>query len=512
MNPTNQSANPTVAPWPLLQGRPAAAWIVLGLIVAVTLLIRLYRLNGLPAEMWGDVIEHYELAQAIRDGQWFYTYVFGGDGALFSYLVAGVSWLFGLSFPSIKLTTALIGTGLSAALYFLAKQLSGDRVTAGLAAFLNSVAFWSICFSRQGKPYLLVALLATLALLFALQRRPLLAGLMLGLGLYTQIAFWGMLLVFVGYPLALAVGVVIASPMLWHFLTHFSLTLSSTSYLGEKFGFHRLPDLAVILKGYAINLVKNLSSLVYHGDAIVRHNVPGTPALDAISRILFLYGCGLILYRLFRSAERRQTLLFGLLLPFFLIQAPSLLDISNPHSTPNMGRMIGILPLVLLITALGLRHLVGLIPGEKWQILVLLIVLSSIAALNLHKYFAAYPPTLPNNNTPFGKIISTAIEDLPAEQTAVIVGCCWGEYAQPEPDSIRFTLERGRPVEFVQKPDLPAFIRQVSAAPGATFVFFANPADQELAAMLAPHFPVVHREALTADGIRVAQMIGVHTR
>jgi len=62
--------------------------MILILILLLSLVLRLYLLDTLPGEMWGDVNEHYELAQRILQGKFFYHYDFGGDGPLISYLIA----------------------------------------------------------------------------------------------------------------------------------------------------------------------------------------------------------------------------------------------------------------------------------------------------------------------------------------------------------------------------------------------------------------------------------------
>src|SRR5947209_5011073 len=65
--------------------------LVLLAITELALILRLYRLEDLPAAMWGDVIEHYGLADLVLTGHPYLTYYFGGDGPMFSYVVAGLS-------------------------------------------------------------------------------------------------------------------------------------------------------------------------------------------------------------------------------------------------------------------------------------------------------------------------------------------------------------------------------------------------------------------------------------
>lgn len=168
--------------------------MILVLIILFAFLLRLYQLDSLPAEMWGDVIEHYKLADGIGDGYLFLDYRFGGDGPLFSYLVFFVSRFLGLSFYSIKFTTAFIGTILVLIVYFVAKELFGRKEVGYISSFLAAVSFWSLSFSRQAKPHILVPLFVCLTLLFLLKKKKLLSGMFLGLGMYSQAGFWGVTL------------------------------------------------------------------------------------------------------------------------------------------------------------------------------------------------------------------------------------------------------------------------------------------------------------------------------
>ena len=61
-----------------------------------------------------------------------------------------------------------------------------------------------------------------------------------------------------------------------------------------------------------------------------------------------------------------------------------------------------------------------------------------VAVTNTRRYFVDYANGLPNHNTPFGRVIADYLEGQPAETHAFLVGCCWGEWGQPEPKGIRY--------------------------------------------------------------------------
>lgn len=155
------------------------------------LLLRLFQLDTLPGEIWGDVIEHYKLTQSILHGDFFFDYRFGGDGPLFSYVNSFLSFFFGLSFYSLKLSTAIAGTLLVFFSFYLTQEYFKNKKISYITSFLMAISFWSLSFSRQAKPHIFVPFFITLTFLFALKKKKILSGLFLGLGMYTQAGFWG---------------------------------------------------------------------------------------------------------------------------------------------------------------------------------------------------------------------------------------------------------------------------------------------------------------------------------
>lgn len=162
-------------------------------IVVLGFFLRLYRLDSLPAEIWGDVNEHFKLAKRILAGNLTFNF-WAGDGPIFQYLVALVSKFIGLSFYTIKLTSALIGTVLIIANYFLGREYFKSKRVGYLTGFLTAVSFWTLTFSRQGKPYILIPVFTSLSFLFYLKKRYFLSSLIIGLGMCSQSGFWGMFL------------------------------------------------------------------------------------------------------------------------------------------------------------------------------------------------------------------------------------------------------------------------------------------------------------------------------
>lgn len=510
----------------------------LWLILVLAAVLRLLWLNQLPAEMWGDVIQGYEFAQRVLAGNFYWRYEFGGDGPLFSYLVTLLSLPFGLSFWTMKLATAVVGLLLVLVVYYLGKEYVSEEVGL-LAAFLMAISKWSLIFSRMAKPHLLAALFAALTFLFLLKLLKtgrwwwaLLLGGSLGLGMYTQAAFWGV-------PFAVMAVLLLVSPQeeRWQskagffkktaviFLPTFVLLLpffsdffqrqayflGGFSFFGEKMaGFNLL--------AFGINLLKNLTMFHFRGDGTFRSNPPGQPQLDFLSGIFFILGI---------FALKKRRLEFWL--PFLLLQAPSLLDINNPASTPNAGRTIGLIPWVYILIAMGTvksfnyfkQSIKNIIITKKinsfiqhaavLQINVFYygILLSLVFLLNFKQVFQDYASGLPNHNTPFGKIIASEIDKLPEETEVFVLGCCWGEWGQPEPGGIKYALKKKRQIKFLGADDNPEVfscekfkIEHTAALPVLYFV--VNPNLEEQKEKVRACFPQGREKEIWKNDWRIA--------
>ncbi|HZU12954.1 MAG TPA: glycosyltransferase family 39 protein [Chloroflexota bacterium] len=481
------------------------------LVAALTLLglaIRLYRLDTIPAEMWGDVLFHHYLASLVLGHQFYLDYRFGGDGPMLSYIIAGLSALFGLTFFTIKLATVLAGTLLVPLDYLLTRQLFGRRVAA-IAALLTAISFWAITFSRQGKPYILAAVFFALALWLVLSGRQLLGGVALGLGMYTQAAFWGAPLAFVTTPYVLLWGAIVALPVIVNFARNPSALLGSSSYIGSKL--HQQHSATGIVLRVLDNIWRDILSYNVRGDATFRHNIPYHPNLDRLSGIFFVLGVALILWRI--GHHRDWRLLKWVVIPFAVIQIPSVLD-QTASNIPAMGRMVGAVPLTMatiayaldrtaMVSLFWLRRLSHprLVVGST-----LAAVLIVIFGINFYNYFVVYPRTLPNGNTPFGATIATRIDQTSPRTYSFVIGCCWGDWGQPEPDAVSEVVTAHRYVITVQTFQDAA--SQISTLPrGSHVLLFMDPATPSALYATLP-VRVASSWVLRRNGWDVARVLG----
>jgi len=412
--------------------------MILILILLLSLVLRLYLLDTLPGEMWGDVNEHYELAQRILQGKFFYHYDFGGDGPLISYLIAFFAKIFGLSFYTIKLTTVFVDILSIVVIYQLALILFKRKEIAYISSFLMAVSFWNISLSRQGKPYILAPLFVMLVILFLLKRKNILAGFFIGLGMYSQASFWGMFALSFLNPLVFLGSLITSAPFFIDLFSNFNSYFNKDSYMGEKMGISLALGEKLIRLGD--NALKNMMSFNFKGDTGFRHNISGNPHLDIVSGVFFVIGFLMIIFKTVK--EKDHSLLKYFILPFTFVQLPSILDINNPSNVPNLGRMAGITPFVYMSIAFVMNKFI-----KKWKY-ILAVFLIAIFYLNFKNYFYIYPRGLPNNNTPFARIIASTMDKYPNNVTVGLVGCCWGEWGQPEPKSIAHSLKTKREIKY----------------------------------------------------------------
>lgn len=477
---------------------------ILFLILSTSFIARLLLLNKIPAEMWGDTNSHFQFAANILKGN-FVKEFWLGDGPIFSYFAALVFKIFGQSFFSLKLTTVLSGVLSTYLMYLFAKQLSKNNLIAYISAFLMSVSFWSISFSRQGKPYILVCLFVLLVTYLALRKKWLLAGLFLGIGMYSQAAFWEFILFgFINLQM-LAVSLLVSGPLIFQIV--FSKTNyfnNATSYLGEKFAFgiDWPKKIFIILE----NFYKNTTALWTHGDVSFRNNISLHSHLDAISGIFFIIGLIFVFKEII--LKKNKSFIMFLILPFFLSQAASIFDVNNPLNTPSMGRTIGMTPFIYFIISYAIYKIYNFLFKKNNNVIssaFLIISLAIICFINIYNYFIIYPKGLPDKNTPFGYIIAQDIEKEQSSAKIFLVGCCWGEWGHPEIDSIQDRITTNKHLDYVLKDDfINNTCQELVGNAKKELVIYTDPTDKNLISKISKCFKKYNLSIIRSNGFNVA--------
>jgi Dolichyl-phosphate-mannose-protein mannosyltransferase len=490
-NPTRHLAPAWLsgASWPLIPGQ---VWLrVLALAtVATVLFLRLFELDRLQAEIYGDIAIVYEYIADIRAGNW-PTYFSLSSGPLYHYLIMPIIALTGPSYYGMKLASVVTSLGILAATWAMARRLIDERF-ALLAAFIAGVSSWLLIFSRLGNSQILVPLLCTCALWLVLRVAQdgrtsdvIACAVVSALGLYSYPQSF-VLAPVIGLTLVCLrwTGLRVRWANVWRFALvallcalPFALIVARdpanffSGYIGGKL--QSSGDLAGTLLG---NVTRTLLALHVHGDAGFRSNPAELPHLDWISGALFLGG---VIFWLLPERRRWSP---ALLVPLVLLQVPSMLVLKETGDIPSASRTLGVAPIAYILVASGLWWLVRSIraPLPRWLGPVLGgALLGAILLLNTQRYFQTYIAGLPYQNTPMGRIIATYMDSLPPDTQIYMVGCCW-EYAMPEPKSIQYTMARPAQLHVIEQEGLSCPLLQSMQAPAVLIWNFhtALPAPQ----------------------------------
>ncbi len=358
-------------------------WALLVLVVlGVVLFFRLYHLQQTPAEPFSDHAEKLLDVYDVSQGQ---THIFfprnTGREAIIMYWSLLTSWVFGtgLSFLTLKLTTATIGLLTLPYVYLLGKEVASPRVGL-LAVFLMGIAYWPNVISRVGLRFALYTLF-TAPMLFYLIRGLrtrnrndiILAGIFLGLGLHGyspyRIVPFLVILAIVLYVLhAQSRGV---RQTAWSWLVIIGLTsllvfLPLLRYATENPQMYsyraitRLESVEQPLPGpwyqvFASNTWSALRMFNWNNGTIWVHSIPDRPALDVVSASLFLIGAVLLLLRYYRQ---RHWLDLFILLSIPVLLLPSILSLAFPGENPSLNRTAAAAVPVFIVAALALDGLI----------------------------------------------------------------------------------------------------------------------------------------------------------
>ena len=408
-----------------LSRRGTAVWLLLILVLAAFL--RLWQLDSLPPGLYHDEAYNGLDALSLVQGKSFPQFYEGwelyaedahgdlpptptrwpiffegnyGREPLHVYLMGLSIWLFGPTPFSVRLVPALAGVVAVLTTFLAAKailftnnpQKEKDAAFIPLiAAFFVAVLYPAIHFSRFGIRPMLFVPMETLTVYFfwrgitqgsksKLNPSFLLAGLFLGLGLYTYasarlfpllfmlfvpIWFWreraALKQYWLNVTLMAGVSLLTALPLLLFFIRYPYFFVFRIAYVANR-GTGTVADQPLLT--WLNNVGRVVRGLFWQGETHLRHNLPGRPYLDPIQAVLF--GGGFV-----ASARTwpniRHIFLFLWLLIMLL---PTILSGDAPH----FGRMTGAVPVIAIYIALGLNWLLDV--GKR------LLISNKQAALN----------------------------------------------------------------------------------------------------------------------------------
>jgi hypothetical protein len=338
--------------------------------------MRIVLLPDLPPGLAQDEVLDADIAQFIRQGQHAIFFREGyGHEPLYHYFAAPFAPLLGDNVLAVRLPSIILGLLLIAATMRWLRRDFGPLVAVVTGALL-AVSWWPIIFSRIGiRPIMLPLFLVGVAYFW--QRRPWLAGLCLGLSLYTYTAARVVFLIplfFIAYQFmerrlsrwrpgpnpALPVTRYLP-PLLILLLTGLiylplGLTLRADPSLQQRveqlsgpLDALRAGDAGPIWETTRATL--GIFSLT--GDPRTTYTVPDLPLFDPVTAVFFHLGLLLLIWR-WRQPR------YALLLIWLLV---GLIPSAVTPDAPSIIRLIGAMPVVYLLPALFLGKVA--LPGVK---------------------------------------------------------------------------------------------------------------------------------------------------
>ncbi len=434
-------------------------WLLVGIIVALALFLRFYRLASVPPGVSGDELFNAIDAQLIGGGNWpiFFEGNYGRE-ALFFYLMAASIKLLGNTVVAVRLPAVLLGTGNVILAFLLGRNLFNRRVGL-LAAALIAVSLWPLMGSRWGLRAVSLTFLTALTVYFFHKAvyngsfgrlsnhrfyHWLLAGVSLGLTFYTYIpsrVFPAVFIVWFGwlawwqrdlarqvwrqFLLALLIAFLVFAPFGWYMVQYPDKVNQRINTMSSA-----LSDLQ---NGNPAALVESVLGVLlmfsFVGDDKWRYHVSGQPVFDPVTSLFFYLGIGLCLWLAFARKRDVSKWAPAPTYALVLLWAGAMLAANAVvGSNSSFLRAAGALVPVYLITGIGIDAAVQWLI-KKWPRLQFSPLMPSLVVLGLgitavstwHSYFNVW------GNNP-------EVREIYAAQTAVMAAFL---DEQPPPDNAR---------------------------------------------------------------------------
>ena len=388
----------------------------LGLIVAVALCARLYRLSSAPPGISGD--EMFNAIDAAKINWHNLPLYFEGNNgreALFFYLMAFSTWLLGPTIFALRLPAVLLGTGSVIAAYGLGRD-AFHRHVGLLAAGLTAVSLWPIMESRWALRAVSLTFLTTLTLYLMMRgwqngrlRDWLLGGIALGLTMYTYIPSRA-------FPAVILIWLI----WLWWFdrtrlhqqRSHIALSLLTALLIFLPYGLYmrqnpekvnqRINGINIALEDavedgewgkLGQSITATLKTFTIQGDTDWRYHLSKQPIFDPITGLFFYAGFGLCLWFTFKRDWRLETRDLAPSLqspissqPAYALTLIWLAAMLGPNliigNNPSFLRAAGAIVPIYLITAVSLHTLATQL-SQKWPRLTPFMPRLAIVGLSL---------------------------------------------------------------------------------------------------------------------------------
>jgi hypothetical protein len=359
--------------------------LVIILITSLAALFRLYQIAQLPpGDGYDPAYYGVDALEILRGARPIFFPANFGREALFSYLVAACTLVFGPTALSVHLTAAIVGILTIPAIYLLAEELFAEEAApvrlwgSAVAALMMAVSYWHLNWSRYGVRAILVPLFAAWTIYFLwrgirTQSRWAFGacGIALGSSLYTyQAARLLPVLVVAGFVfhciqqraltrrdaenflLVVGISFVVFAPLGCYFLGHpgaFSERILQTLVITPP------KSIAENLQTFTQQCLKVLLLFGIQGDAEPYSTIPGRPVLNIFFTGLFYVG---LIACLIQHKKPRYV---HVLVWWVIMLIPAILAGQGAEAK----RAIGALPAVALLIAIAAVSLWKLV--QRWS-------------------------------------------------------------------------------------------------------------------------------------------------
>jgi 4-amino-4-deoxy-L-arabinose transferase-like glycosyltransferase len=388
------------------------AGVALVAIVLIAAFFRFWQLNSAPPGLFPDeaangldiisMVDHHNFQVLYNTN--------GPREALFFYLQAIFVLSFGYTQLALRIAPAIIGVASVFAAYLFTKQIWG-RLAGLLSSFLVATSVWHMTITRDGFRASMTPLMTTMSLYFYVRgfksnKRSdfIWAGVWLGLGMYTYLAFRL-------FPLVLVVMIAWAAifrrdliarwwkQVLLSWVAALIVFIPMGIYAVEHpdVFFARAGGVSIFAPGnshgHPINaLASNVEKVVlqfnYKGDSNFRQNLGDQAQLGPVEGVLFVVGLVFFFWRIRRPEYLLVLAAFGVMV------LPELFSTEAPHGLRSIGAIPFIQIMGGVFAAWGIRRYFATFPrnvAAKYAMYALV----SLAALgtlifSYNRYFVVW--------------------------------------------------------------------------------------------------------------------------
>ncbi len=361
--------------------------VVLLLILAIAAGMRLYGLSTTPPGLYPDeAMNGNNALEANRTGTYklFYPENNGREGLFINIQAASVA-VFGNTTFALRFVSALFGVLTVLGVYLLTRRMFDDWRVAAIAAFLMSVGFWHVNFSRIGFRAIMAPLCAVWGFYYlykGIETHRLwswaLAGVWFGIGFHTYIAYRVIPLAIAftlgaywlslraafshskytyarhqmlgGVAMMIGISLIVILPMVAYFYANPSDLVGRTGQVAVWASEQPIID-------FLTNAGRTFGMFFFQGDFNWRHNIAGAPILFWPVAVFFMVGLLHTWWKFMHSFLRRghPGIVHTLLLSWFVVGLlPALL---STEGSPHALRALVVAPAVYIMSAVGLHWL-----------------------------------------------------------------------------------------------------------------------------------------------------------